>query len=927
MENEFNKIDDLFRDSFSDYSETPPPAVWPALEKRLDERKKRRVFPLLRWYWLGALLAFVSLLGATLLVDMKDIKPAAPELADNAVLPLNTAPELHSYAPKTKPSAVNAPAGQTQRTAAPHSSETRGGVTRRNIKHTINEIKRNDRTNKRDEEQVIANAPVAAAETPTSKNAPAVGTSVYSYDDFEEEEGAQEKQKNGAEAIAGNDYAPHATGKHKIVVVEATGEALPSHKDELNDVSAPAAAVSSSHTANLVNESDNDKVLLATTHLPAKPRVASRSHSASQVQSGASAKESVNIEKPVAVSTKRAVAAMPTPHTVQNVAAHVQKSQSPSRLPVGATASVSGMYVNKAERKLKNGKAQVAETAAAQYGSAYSNDNRKEKARKDKVVSNNAGQQAQSAKVTGATVSPTKANAEAKPVAETLVATSASPSKPGSARLNVPNRTTPHSKGAAALSGKAIVSSVGKPGNEQEKPSTNEDNAALPAQIPHGSLVRAEESKLPALSKLPATSVTQKAIPGKNQKDGNAATTATLHVGNTPSLVKHDVAGKAEKVTINESAGEKKSTAAKTVARPNREEEPLAAHEPAVASATKSSVVAKPVVNAKAKVPPVIAATAKAPEGATKEKPTDVSPSDMAKAPVPAGAKQEVDSAALSQMKLKAEEQKPDSSVDGITPLMKFVFGIKGGLESGFSVKAGNKLVVAPYVRYNFNDKLGIVLQPSMKLGRVSARVMGSPTAYHNIHAGTGQYQLDSQSLVYLPFTGETLVRRDYTYTEKYDSIVKQNQVGGTYVEFELPVLLQYQVSKRLSILGGFNVVMGRRFSIVEKTKTYNDVTATGNPFTLSGLNQPGVLPVATGVNYTSSPISSYSGPSFPANNSNLVRMGYMLGASYEWKKRWTMDVTIQQCFVQKNIQGGFNLNSALSAPYFRFSIGYRLTK
>jgi len=923
MENEFNKIDDLFRDSFSDYSETPPPAVWPALEKRLDERKKRRVFPLLRWYWLGALLAFVSLLGATLIVDMK---PAAPAVAENAVLPLNTASEPRVNAPETKPLAIHESAEQTKRTAVRKSSEIKDGATPRNSNKSIDAGKRKHKLNKRDKEQEANVISVAATETPTSRNAPAVGTSVYSYDDFEEE---AEKNNTARENNAVNTYADQAAGKHKIVVVEQTGRTPSSDAEEFPEVSTSAAAGNSKSVTPLTHVSASADRSPATANVPAKSGRAPKSRSLPQYQSGSVAK--ANVVKREVAGTQGKLAAGPSLNRRQSTAGGAQKNESPTRLHVVTTASVSGKNSKKEEGKLKNGGAQVAWAASTQNGAANKISTRNEKVGQEEGISGKAARQTHSAKAVTANAPVAKAEANAKPVTKTLVSASASRNGIQSVQSSLPKNINAQSTETVtrtnvnANTSRSSVSNSRIRKKEQEKSRVAESVASsVPklAQMPQGSLVRTGGSKLPEFSKLPTTPST-----GKDMEGIKTLPVAKLSVGNTSGSTKQEVGVKPEKTTSGESPEEKKSAVGEAAARPKAKETPLPIHQPAVAFASKGSVVAKPTVNVNAKVPPVIAATSKKRAVATNEKAVDLSAAEIAKAPIAANVKNEADSLALSQLQPKAEEQQPDSSIEGITPLMKFVFGIKGGLESGFSVKAGNKLVVAPYVRYNLSDKLGIVLQPSIKLGRVAARVMGSPMAYHNIHAGTGHYELDSQSLVYLAFTGDTLVRRDYTYTEKYDSIIKQNQVGGTYVEVELPILLQYQVSKRLSLLGGLNIVMGRRFSIMEKTKTYNDVTATGNPFTLSGLYQPEVLPVATGLNYTSSPISSYGGPTFPVNNSNLVRLGYMLGASYEWKKRWSMDATIQQCFVQKNMQSGYNVNSALSAPYFRFSIGYRLSK
>jgi hypothetical protein len=52
-----------------------------------------------------------------------------------------------------------------------------------------------------------------------------------------------------------------------------------------------------------------------------------------------------------------------------------------------------------------------------------------------------------------------------------------------------------------------------------------------------------------------------------------------------------------------------------------------------------------------------------------------------------------------------------------------------------------------------------------------------------------------------------------------------------------------------------------------------------------------------------------------------------MVGFSYEYQKRWLFDGLMQQTQAPANMQGGYNINSALSSTYFRFTLGYKLLK
>jgi hypothetical protein len=167
-----------------------------------------------------------------------------------------------------------------------------------------------------------------------------------------------------------------------------------------------------------------------------------------------------------------------------------------------------------------------------------------------------------------------------------------------------------------------------------------------------------------------------------------------------------------------------------------------------------------------------------------------------------------------------------------------------------------------------------------------------------------------------------------YSYTETHDSIIKTNKTGGTYVEFELPVLLKYYVSKEFSVYGGFNIIYSRSMGIREQTYTSRSLSRTVTENGLGPINTPAPPPPEPlSISYTGAPISTYTGPDYPVPSGSLLRFGYMFGFSYEYNKKWLFDGLVQQGMVQPNVQGGYNTNAPLSAPYIRLTIGYKLTK
>ena len=73
--------------------------------------------------------------------------------------------------------------------------------------------------------------------------------------------------------------------------------------------------------------------------------------------------------------------------------------------------------------------------------------------------------------------------------------------------------------------------------------------------------------------------------------------------------------------------------------------------------------------------------------------------------------------------------------------------------------------------------------------------------------------------------------------------------------------------------------------------------------------------------------MSEYNGPLYPSTRVNQIRFGATVGVSYEYSKRWLVDALVQQNPAPRDVKGGYNINTPLSATYFRISVGYKLTK
>ena len=253
-------------------------------------------------------------------------------------------------------------------------------------------------------------------------------------------------------------------------------------------------------------------------------------------------------------------------------------------------------------------------------------------------------------------------------------------------------------------------------------------------------------------------------------------------------------------------------------------------------------------------------------------------------------------------------------------PHQRWEEGIKAGYESGFNSYAASKLAVSPYIQYNISAKVSILVQPTIKYAALAAQKVGSATSYYQVNddgtiAQNGNSVLQSGNYV-----------TNYTFRGTHDSIVKSYAAKGAYLEAELPILLKYYVSKKISVFGGINLLYSQVPRIIENTYTQSGIVKTMN-FTDVTSTPPSSLPALPDISYSGISITNYTHPLYQSPSTGVFHIGYMVGFSYQCSKRWLFDALIEQSPVKPDVIGGYNVNTALSAPYFRLSAGYKLKK
>jgi hypothetical protein len=252
--------------------------------------------------------------------------------------------------------------------------------------------------------------------------------------------------------------------------------------------------------------------------------------------------------------------------------------------------------------------------------------------------------------------------------------------------------------------------------------------------------------------------------------------------------------------------------------------------------------------------------------------------------------------------------------------------GLKLGYERGFDNSAATKYVVSPYLQYNLSSRVSLMIQPAIKSASFSTRSVGKPQAYYKENNDGAITQVGDVTKNYL-VEGGTRVDSQYTatynYSQTHDSTVKAYSIGGTFIEFELPLLLKYAVTQSLSVYGGVNINYSKLVGLTESSTTVQGIKVSIDSTNTSS-GAPAHLPLNSVITYHGNSLAEYQGVTAPGS---MLRFGYTLGLSYEYSNRWLFDALMQQAPVKPDMQHGYNVNTTVSSPYFRLSIGYKLIK
>ncbi len=270
--------------------------------------------------------------------------------------------------------------------------------------------------------------------------------------------------------------------------------------------------------------------------------------------------------------------------------------------------------------------------------------------------------------------------------------------------------------------------------------------------------------------------------------------------------------------------------------------------------------------------------------------------------------------------------------------------GIKLGFSRGFDrTWNADKWIIAPFVQYRMPANLSLIIQPSFQAGRARVGALAnSDQVFYEIRSSNfdslgrvSRGAIDSSVLT--PNPPDT-VFRTYKYGQVYDSIHVGYRVTNTQMwDVELPLMLQYRVSKTFAFILGGSVAYSSVLQTKEEVSRYEGLTRSyqevHNPqtffVTTQGQEPPAGPPrksFSDLFQYDTIPFSDYR-PRQVSTANNFFRYGFMVGASATFKERWMVELMLHKTGVDASAVPDKQLQKIYTQPYLRLMVGYKITK
>lgn len=262
---------------------------------------------------------------------------------------------------------------------------------------------------------------------------------------------------------------------------------------------------------------------------------------------------------------------------------------------------------------------------------------------------------------------------------------------------------------------------------------------------------------------------------------------------------------------------------------------------------------------------------------------------------------------------------------------IKWSYGLKTGYDFSLNKYSAGNALLGAYLQAHISKRMSVILQPTVKYTNMKRTTLDGTASYYDVknssvtalHIITPEGADAQGNPVY------NIIRR-YFYAQQYDSVVVTRTIRPKqYAEFELPLLLQYKLTKALSVTGGISANFSKLVQAEREESRFKGMMRYDTAV-FAKVNESSPAPeipgIETRIKYNYGTYAGYLAQQQedPVNN---LRFNYMLGINYALRNGLSFDVLMLSILGNANYINDNDIRKIYKTPYIRIGVTYKLSK
>ncbi|OSZ79186.1 hypothetical protein CAP35_13300 [Chitinophagaceae bacterium IBVUCB1] len=257
-------------------------------------------------------------------------------------------------------------------------------------------------------------------------------------------------------------------------------------------------------------------------------------------------------------------------------------------------------------------------------------------------------------------------------------------------------------------------------------------------------------------------------------------------------------------------------------------------------------------------------------------------------------------------------------------------YGVKMGFEASTNKYHAGNGIVGVYAQANITKRIALLMQPTIKYGWMKQTTLDDAKPYYDVKNNntTALHIITPDGLDGNGNPVYNIIRR-YFYAQQYDSVsVSKTIRPKQYFEFELPLLVQYKLTKQFSVSAGISANISRLVQ-VERDELRFAGKMRYDTLVFAAVNESSPVPpvpgIETRIKYNYAPYADFMANEKLNADGNPIRINYMLGLNYALKNGISFDLLMLSMLNSAAYIPDERVRSIYKRPYIRVGVGYKL--